>query len=57
MHTYTNPFIPLHTYNNTTDYVTPQYGATNLQFLLKTYLTEMALTPSFVNKFAIFLRI
>ena len=44
-YTYTYPFIPIHThtyihtyihiYIHTTDHVTPQYGATNLQFFVK----------------------
>ena len=37
--------------------VRPQYVATNLEFLLKTPFTKMAVTPLFFNKFAIFLKI
>ena len=47
MHTYIHLVIPMHTYIHTTDHVTPQYGATNCNFLLKTYLTEMSLAPLF----------
>ena len=57
MPTYTHHFIPIHTYIHTTDHVTPQYVATNWNFLLKTSFTEMALTPLFFNKFAIFFKI
>ena len=31
----THHFIPIHTYHNTTNNVTPQYGAIYLQFLVK----------------------
>ena len=35
MHTYTHHFIPIHTYIHTTDHITPQYVATNLEFFVK----------------------
>ena len=38
MHTYTHHFIPIHTYIHTTDHVTPQYVATNLEFFVKNTL-------------------
>ena len=34
----THLFIPIHTYIHTTDHVTPQYVATNLEFFVKNTL-------------------
>ena len=53
MHTYTHPFIPIHTYNNTQQIMLLLNMVLQIcNFLLKTYLMEMALVPLFFNKYA-----
>ena len=48
MHTYTHPFIPIHTYNNTQQIMLLLNLVLQIcNFLLKTYPTEMALAPIF----------
>ena len=57
MHTYTHPFIPIHTYNNTQQIMLLLNMVLKIcNFLLKTPLMGMALTPLYFNKFAIYFK-
>ena len=57
MHTYTHHFIPIHTYIHTTDHVTPQYVATNLEFFVKNTLYENGSNTLIFQQICNFLKI